>query len=943
MSTPNPFDQFDAPATPTAKAQAAANPFDQFDAVHEKEPDSTASRLGGLTGRALLEGAAGTASDVAAMTSPVNAAMDAYQHLMHPKSKTDAYTPQLSDFVHPERWREAAHYFANKQHLPEPESAPERIYSSAVGALPSAVLAPENLGLGAASAMIGGASSQGAEEAGAGPVGQALAGLAGGSVLPAAQYGLSRATRALLGPGEEGVAGIRQRQADAAGITPLTAGEAIGNPTLQYIEALSSKAWGGGPLKDAMKRKTADTGSFVDDIVDQLSRKNDVTPTTAGEAIAQGVGHPSDKQGPTAFGSMREADNADYQKLDEIVPHDHPVDVSDTLDTLHQLGAPTPGAEQSSLISKSPIAVRYRTALLNDVARNAERGWPRPNTGEAPATPAAAPSITPSTRPSPVDLETPGGSPVAATPTRPAPSTQREPPATQPASTVVSKAGAEASSRPAIAVSPPPQVGLGGLGVTPQPVPRGANLGVESVTRPREWNEPISHDPLRSDTAQAFTGMGTRIPQPLPNRLGLAPDEVTRPAAWDEPSTAAPITHAEAPAFKSVGVRSPPAPLPNSQGLTPDVVKRPPEWDNPSTAQPLTYRDKQAFGPIGVTVPAPSPVMPYSAVRALKTDVGRSVTWDGLPTNATENGALKAIYGSLRGDIEKSVSGFGPEADEALRTANANHGARQALRQELARVVDTNGGPEAIYRNATSGLRAGATRIASVMGALRPLQQDMLRATILDRLGRANQTSGAPFNPNTFLTNWNKALSSEAKDVLFGEQPLRHDLDRLARTIHTVRHSTAIYNPSGNVEPAIKAAQGVAAWEALVDVLKGATGSAAKVGAGLLGNRWLARKLTNPNTVKWLADTTRLPPSAIPNAVNQLHRVEDPDAQELADYLTPRTARASGGKVDDDALLARLMTRWKNAKRATDATTKPLLALPDAAVIKALDLAQEHL
>ena len=49
--------------------------------------------------------------------------------------------------------------------------------------------------------------------------------------------------------------------------------------------------------------------------------------------------------------------------------------------------------------------------------------------------------------------------------------------------------------------------------------------------------------------------------------------------------------------------------------------------------------------------------------------------------------------------------------------------------------------------------------------------------------------------------------------------------------------------------------------------------------------------------------------------------------------------RASGGKVDIEALVTRLINRWKNAKKATDASTKGLLHVPDATIVKALDIA----
>jgi hypothetical protein len=52
----------------------------------------------------------------------------------------------------------------------------------------------------------------------------------------------------------------------------------------------------------------------------------------------------------------------------------------------------------------------------------------------------------------------------------------------------------------------------------------------------------------------------------------------------------------------------------------------------------------------------------------------------------------------------------------------------------------------------------------------------------------------------------------------------------------------------------------------------------------------------------------------------------------------PPIARASGGRTgpSDDALVERLMKRWRAAKRGEDASTKPLLNVPDAAIIHAL-------
>lgn len=56
-----------------------------------------------------------------------------------------------------------------------------------------------------------------------------------------------------------------------------------------------------------------------------------------------------------------------------------------------------------------------------------------------------------------------------------------------------------------------------------------------------------------------------------------------------------------------------------------------------------------------------------------------------------------------------------------------------------------------------------------------------------------------------------------------------------------------------------------------------------------------------------------------------------------------RAERAMGGKVDHEALVQRLIQRWKSAKKATDKTTEPLLRQPDAAIVRALEISQEHI
>lgn len=54
-------------------------------------------------------------------------------------------------------------------------------------------------------------------------------------------------------------------------------------------------------------------------------------------------------------------------------------------------------------------------------------------------------------------------------------------------------------------------------------------------------------------------------------------------------------------------------------------------------------------------------------------------------------------------------------------------------------------------------------------------------------------------------------------------------------------------------------------------------------------------------------------------------------------------ARARGGKVDKEALVNRLVNRWRQAKRSTNRTTEPLLHMHDDVIAKALNIAQRNI
>jgi len=122
--------------------------------------------------------------------------------------------------------------------------------------------------------------------------------------------------------------------------------------------------------------------------------------------------------------------------------------------------------------------------------------------------------------------------------------------------------------------------------------------------------------------------------------------------------------------------------------------------------------------------------------------------------------------------------------------------------------------------------------------------------------------------------------------------------------------------------------------------------AALKAGAAVYGGGVMGRAMRNQGVVGNTLATGVPGLRAVAPTINEAAPAVGFGAAESKERdadLYPDIERASGGRVDIDSLVNRLISRWKSAKRETDATTKPLLNQPDAAIIRALDIAQEHI
>lgn len=293
--------------------------------------------------------------------------------------------------------------------------------------------------------------------------------------------------------------------------------------------------------------------------------------------------------------------------------------------------------------------------------------------------------------------------------------------------------------------------------------------------------------------------------------------------------------------------------------------------------------------------------MPYEAVKALRSRIGEELSDFSLTTDRPTR-EYKQLYAALSQDLEEAARKQGPQAEAAAKRANNYTRAASDRLEQVQRVVDKNGGPEKVYAAAMSGTRDGGTTLRSVLQSLDKDGQKAVSAAVIKRMGLATAgqqgAAGDTFSAQTFLTNWNN-VSPEAKRALFDRLGPKYsaDIDRISRVAENIRTGSKVYaNPAGTADRGLAYTYygGVLPSTAL---LGATTGNVAPFVGAVLGGvsaNVLARAMTNPKIVSWLARNTEAPVSTLPQAVMTLRNVSanDPDVQELVAELSQPSQQA---------------------------------------------------
>lgn len=269
----------------------------------------------------------------------------------------------------------------------------------------------------------------------------------------------------------------------------------------------------------------------------------------------------------------------------------------------------------------------------------------------------------------------------------------------------------------------------------------------------------------------------------------------------------------------------------------------------------------------------------FNSIKRHRTLIGDELNKRHLLPSDDE-ALLSRIYTALSEDMRNAAEAQGAKSLKLFERANNfyREGAEK-IENTLQKVIEKDA-PEQVFNAFQQGKKLGGTRIQNIMKSLDPDEKEIVRSTVLQRLGQRGQ--GDDFSFNTFLTNWKRKTSPEAKTALFGKESsqYRKDLDKIVRLTERVQNVSNFENVS---KTAPQLEMFALLGGSMIDF--GTTVKTA-VAANLV-----SRLMTDQNFVRWMAKNAagEFSPSKLAKATNELSNIakNNPDiSQDIAKYLT---------------------------------------------------------
>lgn len=256
----------------------------------------------------------------------------------------------------------------------------------------------------------------------------------------------------------------------------------------------------------------------------------------------------------------------------------------------------------------------------------------------------------------------------------------------------------------------------------------------------------------------------------------------------------------------------------------------------------------------------------FGQMNGLKTDLGRSASWDARG----DSEGFKRLYGALTDDVRNHAQAIGGNQGlVALDSANAQFATLMERNQAIRKMVGA-GSDENVFDKFASMAQdnIGGKGRGGNLGTIAHIQQSVpepaYNELVSGMVGRFGQQQDGTISMQKFLNDWS-SMTPRAKDTVFntsGTQQVRQNLDQIQSIAQTLRNT----KPSAGTHIGGQVAAVDQGIELLNSVAKGEFGKAAVIGGTALGGQQLARYLSSPvgsgalaNVMKGYANYARVP------------------------------------------------------------------------------------
>jgi hypothetical protein len=210
------------------------------------------------------------------------------------------------------------------------------------------------------------------------------------------------------------------------------------------------------------------------------------------------------------------------------------------------------------------------------------------------------------------------------------------------------------------------------------------------------------------------------------------------------------------------------------------------------------------------------------------------------------------------------------EAADTFRAADKLWSERiEVIDQTLKPIIGKDGlksGEQVLsaIESMTRGQGGGNVRLSRLLSTLPAEEAGAVRATLIDRLGRAKPGSqdaqGEAFSAATFLTNWNR-MTPQARASMFPDKSTRDALLDLATIAEGTKRGQSLANTS-NTGVAVNAAEMIRGGANVAALGAGAMANIPLTLLGAGGVFLTGKLMASPRFAKLLATTAKMPPQA---------------------------------------------------------------------------------